>query len=151
MKSNPTSDSSDGVAMRVVLSVGLTTLAALVRACTEVQIRAPSGELVVANSVESGDDPLPTRLSPTLRESAHGGHSPGCMAFQAKYGWIGGMNEMGLGINGHALDLAVFQTPAPSMPTLCKADFSAWALGLHATVAEVATELAKVRLVGGKG
>jgi choloylglycine hydrolase len=58
---------------------------------------------------------------------------------------------MGLGINGHALDLAVFQTADPSMPTLCKEDFSSWCLGLHATVAEVATKLAKVRLVGGKG
>lgn len=119
--------------------------------CTEVQIRAPTGELVVANSVEAGDDPLPTRLTPTLRGSSHGGHGDGCLSFTAKYGWIGGMNELGLGINGHALDLSVFQEPESGYPTLCKGDFSSWVLGLHSTVAEVASELAKIRLVGGKG
>ena len=36
-------------------------------------------------------------------------------------------------------------------PSLCKGDFSAWALGLHTTVAEVATALATVRMIGAPG
>ena len=61
------------------------------------------------------------------------------------------MNEHGLSINEHALDLAVFQQPSGSMPSLCKADLGSWALGLHVTVAEVAAALAAVRVVGSPG
>ena len=106
---------------------------------------------MVANSVEAENIPIAHRVSPVLRGSEHGGHGNGCMSFTAKYGFVGGMNEAGLGINEHALDLAVFQDADPKYRTLCKKHFSSWSLGLHATVAEVAAELAKVRVVGPKG
>ena len=87
------------------------------RGCTEIQMRAPSGELVVANSVEEENIPIAHRVSPALRGSKHG-HGEGCMSFTAKYGFVGGMNEAGLGINEHALDLAVFQEADSKYPTV---------------------------------
>ena len=103
---------------------GLAALAAVAHACTEVQIRAPSGELVVANSVEAGDDPVPTRLTPTLRGSSHGGHNTACMSFTAKYGWLGGMNEVrdaSLELTPAALSLAMHdeQTSNAPEPSRC--------------------------------
>ena len=130
-------------------------LATAVNACTEVQLRAPTGELVVANSLEAGDylAGIDLKLSPSLRGETHGGHAANCSSFELAYGFIGGMNEAGLGINEHALDLAVFEAPDPTgvLPTVCKNDFTAWALGLHSTVAEVAANLSRVRVVGGTG
>lgn len=61
------------------------------------------------------------------------------------------MSEVGLSINEHTLDLAVFQTPDPSMPTLCKDDLQSWILGMHSTVAEVIAGLQSVRVVGSRG
>lgn len=129
----------------------LSAVATLSLGCTEVQITAPTGELVVANSVEAGDIAVSVSLTPSLRGEAHGGHQNGCMSFTLKYGFVGGMNEAGLGINEHALDLAVFQQPREGVPVLCKSDFSSWALGLHATVAEATAALKNVTLVGDNG
>jgi len=90
-------------------------------------------------------------LSPALRGEHRGGSGADCMSFALKFGFVGGINEAGLGLNEHALDLAVFQEPSAELPTLCKRDFTAWALGLHSTVDEVAAGLHGVRVVGDKG
>lgn len=136
--------------MRVLGLIGLAA------ACTEVQITAPSGELVIANSVESGDftNGIDHSLSLYRRGETHGGGKVSgqeCLSFALKYGLIGGMNEKGLSINSHALDLAVYQKPDPSLPTLCEKDVAHWVLGMHATVADVVAGLEKVRLVGNGG
>ena len=73
------------------------------------------------------------------------------MGFDLKYGFVAGMNEEGLSINEHTLDLAVYQQPQAGVPTLCSSDLESWALGLHATVAEVSAALKTVRVVGGGG
>ena len=146
----------------------LTTRAAF--ACTEVQVRAPTGELVVGNTVEAGvnargldhHDLVVTPTPRGKRLGGHGGPGSGCMSYTSKYGFLqstssyylkGGMNEAGLGINHHALELAVFQEPDPTgaTPSLCKPDISSWALGLHANVAEVVAGLRSVRFVGERG
>jgi penicillin V acylase-like amidase (Ntn superfamily) len=132
-------------------ALGAATLLVAAQGCSEITISAPDGSLVVANSVEAGNMPYDYYASPARRGEVHGGHEAGCLEFTGKYGFIAGMNEVGLGVNGHALDLAVFQQPDPSLPTLCKSDFEHWALGMHATVAEVVAALRGVRLVGGKG
>ena len=129
----------------------LALLAAAARACTEVVIKVPTGETVVANSLEAGDVEVELRVGQTQRGSAHGGHAKGCMSFEAKFGFVHGMNEAGLCLNEHALDLAVMQQPIAGTPTLCKVDFESWALGMHSTVAEVAAELKGLRVVGGDG
>ncbi len=130
----------------------LALCAITVRGCTEVHVRAPSGEVVIANAIESGSY-NGTRATPTLRGSSHGGHAAGCMTFNATYGYIAGMNEAGLVVNGHALDLAVYQAPdaTGATPTLCHEDVEAFLLGRHATVDEVLAALGGVRLTGADG
>ena len=120
-------------------------------ACTEIQLRSPTGDLVVANSVEAADHLTPIRVTASRRGEHHGGHTDDCLGFELKYGFIAGMNEVGLSMNEHTLDLAVYQQPKTGVPTLCSSDLESWALGLHATVAEVAAALDGVRLVGGGG
>ena len=62
--------------------------ALLVGGCTEIQIMAPTGDLVIANSVESGDFVTGVGISvtPSLRGGQHGGHEKGCMGFNTTYG-----------------------------------------------------------------
>ena len=91
-------------------------------------------------------------LAPSLRGSHHGGLKQGCMAFTAKYGFIGGVSEVGMAVNEHALDLAVFQEPAADgSPSLCTSDVTSWVLGTVSTVAELAAALPTVRVVGTGG
>eukprot|EP00035_Acanthoeca_spectabilis_P005522 m.114701 g.114701 ORF g.114701 m.114701 type:complete len:329 (-) comp13060_c0_seq7:492-1478(-) len=181
------------VAVAILLGVVWSTL---VEGCTQIEIMAPSGELVVANAVEADDKITGVGMtySVTPRGVQHGGNPSSCMSFTTKYGencvgcpptaipnlyfspsallWyvnvevnhtltscryslaqgsFGGMSEVGLSINEHTLDLAVFQTPDPSMPTLCKDDLQSWILGMHSTVAEVIAGLQSVRVVGSRG
>ena len=139
------------VAMNSLLAFALALASTTsVRGCTEIHVRAATGQLVIANAEESGLY-SGTKATPTLRGSAHGGHAAGCMRFNATYGWIGNMNERGLVLNEHALDLARYQTADKVLPTLCRPDVVAWILGLHATVAEVVAGLAAVRLTGPDG
>eukprot|EP00035_Acanthoeca_spectabilis_P005520 m.114637 g.114637 ORF g.114637 m.114637 type:complete len:286 (-) comp13060_c0_seq1:492-1349(-) len=138
------------VAVAILLGVVWSTL---VEGCTQIEIMAPSGELVVANAVEADDKITGVGMtySVTPRGVQHGGNPSSCMSFTTKYGSFGGMSEVGLSINEHTLDLAVFQTPDPSMPTLCKDDLQSWILGMHSTVAEVIAGLQSVRVVGSRG
>jgi choloylglycine hydrolase len=124
------------------------------QSCTEVVIRY-GDQTVIANSLEAANNEKSVHLSKSERNGSHGGHPTGCMAFQNKYGYIhgndGGMNEEGLALNEHALDLAVFQKAAEGTPTLCKLDFESWVLGMHTSVEEVADGLRGVRVVGNDG
>jgi hypothetical protein len=61
------------------------------------------------------------------------------------------MNEAGLSVNEHTLDLAVYQQPKAGVPNVCSGDLQSWALGLYATVAEVSTALKTVRVIGRGG
>jgi len=115
---------------------------------------APGGELVVANALEAGPHASGAGLELTTysRGSAHGGHAKGCLKFAAKYGFVYGMmSETGLAVNEHTLDLAVYQEAVAGADSLCSEDFGSWAMGLHATVAELSAALPKVRLVGRGG
>jgi len=132
-------------------SAAMLALAGAASACTEIQLRSPEGDLVVANSVEAADLAHAMSVTTSRRGEHHGGHATGCMGFDLKYGFVAGMNEEGLSINEHTLDLAVYQQPQAGVPTLCSSDLESWALGLHATVAEVSAALKTVRVVGGGG
>jgi penicillin V acylase-like amidase (Ntn superfamily) len=129
----------------------MVVLIASVEGCTEVQITAPTGELVVANSLEAGNsyNLADLQVTPTLRGSVHGGKGP-CMAFTAKYGFIsgiGGLSEAGVSLNEHALDLAVFQQPDVGIPTLCRDDVASWILGTMGSVAELQVRTCKMVVV----
>jgi choloylglycine hydrolase len=75
------------------------------------------------------------------------------MGFTAKYGFVGGMSEVGMAVNEHTLDLAVFQTPSPAgaNSTLCTRDFPSWVMGTMGSIAEMREALPKLNLVGGGG
>jgi len=141
--------------MTSILKAGFAFLA---YGCTEVQMMAPDGKtLVIANSLERNNIAVPLLLTPVLRGSTHGGghatssSTASCMSFTAKYGFIGGISEVGMTVNEHSLDLSGFQQPQDGVPTLCTGDFENWVLGTHRNVAELAAALATVRVVGTDG
>ena len=138
-----------GVRLVIVLLFGLLA-APRGRCCTQINVAGPNGTLVVVHGEENALS-FGQRASVVRRGTLLGNSSSGCMSFQSQFGFIAGMNEKGLAVNNHALDLAVFQTPEEGVPSLCVADVASFALGMHSTVDELVGALSKVRVVGPDG
>ena len=98
----------------------------LSRGCTEITLRTNDGTTVVANALEDPDRDTELRVSVVPRGTTF--NSTGCLSFKTTLGFVHGMNEHGLAINEHALDLAVFQNREKGVPTLCRDDFQGWVL-----------------------
>ena len=127
-----------------------------VRCCTMVTVKSPTGEIVVANTVESGDYVEQHGghfVHKTLRGDLLGGGNgtgcggdcalpPGlepldCSVFPAKYGFVGQMNEHGLFVSHHMLRLSVYEPRAASSKGVCARDVDQWLLATFATVSEL--------------
>jgi len=144
------------------------------RTCTQVLVRAPEGQVVVANTVEDGDFVElhgGKFVHLILRGDKLGGgtgHACGgdcatspsktsdsqsvawCTEFTAKYGFVGGMNEKGLSVGHHMLALSVYEPKRLGKPGICARDVDAWLLSSFASVAELSTVLAssdRVRII----
>ena len=59
-------------------SAAMLALAGAASACTEIQLRSPEGDLVVANSVEAADLAHAMSVTTSRRGEHHGGHATGC-------------------------------------------------------------------------
>ena len=60
------------------VAAAMLALAGGVSACTEIQLRSPEGDLVVANSVEAADLAHAMSVTTSRRGEHHGGHATGC-------------------------------------------------------------------------
>ena len=120
----------------VLALLALLLLASPTRGCTEITLKTADGTMVVANALEDPDRDTETRVSVVPRgtefnsssSSSPSSSSSACLSFKTTFGYLHGMNEAGLSINEHALDLAVFQEPEAGVPSLCRDDFEAWVL-----------------------
>ncbi len=136
---------------------------ALALACTQILVPSPTGELVVANTIESGDyvaEHDGHSVHMTLRGDAlGGGNGTGCGAdcrrrrlgdgadcavFNATYGFVGQMNEAGLFVSHHMLKLSVYEERDAARPGsgVCARDVDQWLLASFGSVAELRDALA---------
>ena len=134
------------------------------KACTQILLPAPGGDVVIANTIEAGDfvEQHGGHFVHTFLRGdvAGGGRAKGCggdcireavvesgnstnhcATFRAKYGYVGGMNEKGLVVQHHSLFLTQYEEIIPGEFGICARDFDQWALSSFASVAEVTAAL----------
>eukprot|EP00928_Gymnodinium_smaydae_P088601 TRINITY_DN72669_c0_g1_i1.p1 TRINITY_DN72669_c0_g1~~TRINITY_DN72669_c0_g1_i1.p1 ORF type:complete len:434 (+),score=65.14 TRINITY_DN72669_c0_g1_i1:43-1302(+) len=150
--------------MCLYASTALLLTSKVTLACTQVLVPSPTGEIVVANTVESGDFVAQhggKMVHPTLRgERLGGGNGTGCggdcvtladasarvwtercAEFTAKYGFVGSMNEKGLVVGHHMLALSVYEDLELGKQGICARDVDQWLLATFASVDELVTAL----------
>lgn len=147
---------------RTLLAIlGMMVTAASVFACTDFQVRAKDGSVIIARSME-----FAIELNSEVAAFPRGGRYTSVndkgvkgISWTAKYGFLGvnafgiqdavldGMNEAGLSIEFLWFPGSVYQEAVPGK-FIEVTDMSRWILGSFATVDEVKQAVARVKVVG---
>ena len=146
----------------VIFSTLLTVNISL--ACTDFQVKAQDGSIVIARSNEFGVPPNSSIVFKPAGEEFSGMTAEGQkgLSWRSRYGFLAingmgltekygdGMNEAGLSIEGLVFPESKYETigPGNSAKALSSLDFSAWVLSNFATVDELKKALSDVSVWG---
>lgn len=132
--------------MKKIIVSGLLTVSVFVSlgfACTDFQIKAKDGTVVIGRSMEFPID-LKSEICVVPRGNGKYGYI-GINAFKLPGTYVEGFNEKGLSFDGLMFTGAVYQ-PHVAGQSIPLDNFAAWALGNFATVAEVKQALGTVKI-----